>query len=141
MYRFWANNHRLPIVTGQYSKLPRMECLCELCNLANQENEYHYLMKCSHFKLQCEELIDPYCTTPPNTWKMKQLSTNHSNLINLAQFIIILKEFSHTSNANSQISQVQRTFKICNNEKANGQLHENKIICICIDCSIHKLWY
>ncbi len=94
----------------------------------------------AHFKLQCKELMDRYYTTSLNILKMKQLmnSTDHSNLINLAIFIIIiLKEFSHTINANTTRSaKVKKSSEYA--KKANRQLYENKIV-VYIDCDINSL--
>ncbi len=47
--RFRASNHRLPIVVGRFNGRPRSERLCELCNLKDLGDEYHYLMKCDFF--------------------------------------------------------------------------------------------
>ncbi len=47
--RLRANNHRLPVVAGRYSGRPRSERLCNLCNLDDLGDEYHYLMKCPFF--------------------------------------------------------------------------------------------
>ena len=40
--------HLLPIESGRYKKIPRVERLCPLCNRSEIGNEFHYLLKCTH---------------------------------------------------------------------------------------------
>ena len=43
--------HLLPIESGRYKKIPRVERLCPLCNRSEIDDEFHYLLKCSHSSL------------------------------------------------------------------------------------------
>ena len=40
--------HLLPIESGRYKKIPRVERLCPLCNRYEIGDEFHYLLKCTH---------------------------------------------------------------------------------------------
>ncbi len=50
--RFRASNYKLPIVVHRFNGRLRSERLCELCNLKDLGDEYHYLMKCNFFQSQ-----------------------------------------------------------------------------------------
>ena len=43
--------HLLPIESGCYKKIPRVERLCPLCNRSEIGDEFHYLLKCTHSPL------------------------------------------------------------------------------------------
>ena len=43
--------HFLPIKSGRYKKIPRVERLCPLCNRSEIGDEFHYLLKCTHSSL------------------------------------------------------------------------------------------
>ena len=43
--------HLLPIESGRYKKLPRVERLCPLCNRSEIGDEFQYLLKCTHSSL------------------------------------------------------------------------------------------
>ena len=38
---------RIPIESGRYKKIPRVERLCPLCNRSEIGDEFHCLLKCS----------------------------------------------------------------------------------------------
>ena len=43
--------HLLPIESGRYKKIPRVERLCPLCNRSEIGDEFQYLLKCTHSSL------------------------------------------------------------------------------------------
>ena len=43
--------HLLPIESGRYKKIPRVERLCPLCNRSEIGDEFHYFLKCTHSSL------------------------------------------------------------------------------------------
>ena len=43
--------HLLPIESGRYKNIPRVERLCPLCNRSEMGDEFHYLLKCTHSSL------------------------------------------------------------------------------------------
>ena len=43
--------HLLPMESGHYKNIPRVERLCPLCNGSEIGDEFHYLLKCTHSSL------------------------------------------------------------------------------------------
>ena len=43
--------HLLPIESGRYKKISRIERFCPLCNRSEIGDEFHFLMKCTHSSL------------------------------------------------------------------------------------------
>ena len=43
--------HLLPLESGRYKKIPRVERLCPLSNRSEIGDEFHYLLKCTHSSL------------------------------------------------------------------------------------------
>ena len=43
--------HLLPIESGRYKKMPRVERLCPLCSRSEIVDEFHYLLKCTYSSL------------------------------------------------------------------------------------------
>ena len=57
---FRCLNHKLPIVTGRYSHIPRSERLCTYCSSNDIGDEFHYLFLCPFFenkRKQHQELL------------------------------------------------------------------------------------
>ena len=113
--KFRTNNHRLPIVTGRYNNVNRIHRICELCNTDDLGDEYHYLLKCNHFKSKREELLDVNYLENAHTLKMKQLmnSQNTSELIRLSKFItIILDHFKNQTEPKSPVREQPSSISI-----------------------------
>ena len=49
--KMWISCHLLPIESGRYKKITRVERLCLLCNRSESNDEFHYLLKCTHSSL------------------------------------------------------------------------------------------
>ncbi len=78
-------------MTGRFKKITRIDHMCELCE-SGVGNEYHYLLKCNHFKKLHKENA--------SILKMRHLMNNKNikDLINLAKFVIcILDHFKEAS--------------------------------------------
>ena len=45
-------NLKLPIETGRWENNPRENRLCQLCNLQNIGNEYHYVFECINVNIE-----------------------------------------------------------------------------------------
>ena len=43
--------HLLPIESGRYKKIPRVQRFCLLCNRSEIGDEFYYLLKCNHLPL------------------------------------------------------------------------------------------
>ena len=69
--------HLLPIESGRYKKIPRVERLCPLCNRSEIGDEFHYLLKCTHSSLSHTRgifLESPY-----------SINSNFTNMDNIHQ--------------------------------------------------------
>ena len=88
---FRTRNHRLPVEVGRWSGIPLNERLCWLCK-AEVGDEFHYLLKCTHFKDIRPKYIKPYFTKNPNVLKFNNLmnSTNKEIIRKLTTFIDII---------------------------------------------------
>ena len=88
---FRTRNHRLPVEVGRWSGIPLNERLCWLCK-AEVGDEFHYLLKCTHFKDIRPKYIKPYFTKNPNVLKFNNLmnSTNKEIIRKLTAFIDII---------------------------------------------------
>ena len=47
--RFRLNNDKLPVEYGRWKNIPRELRICNLCNIADLGDEFHYLLKCNYF--------------------------------------------------------------------------------------------
>ena len=89
--RFRTGNHRLPVEFYSWDKFwkPRSERKCNICNLNDIGDEYHYLMICPIFKELRGLNLPPYYTIKPSVQKFIYLmkSENKNTLIKLAKFV------------------------------------------------------
>ena len=46
--------HNLTIEKCRYADIPRHDMICTLCNIRSIENEQHFLLECTSYKLHCE---------------------------------------------------------------------------------------
>ena len=47
--KFRTNNHKLPIETGWWNNIDRVNRICTKCDNITIGDEYPYIMKCQHF--------------------------------------------------------------------------------------------
>jgi hypothetical protein len=78
----------IEIEAGRYKGTRPAERLCPLCKL-DQEDEFHFVLKCEFYKEHRLNLIKPYYRTNPSVWKLTQLlaSSNTKELCNLGKYI------------------------------------------------------
>ena len=50
--KFRISNHKLGIECGHYQNIPRNERLCNNCNIAATEDEYHFTFECKCYKAE-----------------------------------------------------------------------------------------
>ena len=85
--KFRCGNHRLPVANGRYlpDQLPQY---CNMCDIQDPGDEFHYLFKCPVFKKFRKKFIKPYYRQRPNVQKMHMLfsSRNTKELKNLSRF-------------------------------------------------------
>lgn len=91
MIKFRTRNHRLPVETGGWSKIPIHLRVCNLCQ--NQlGDEFHFLFQCPIFEIERKLYLKPYFYRRPSTFKMDQLfnTTSKSDFLKLCKFVKII---------------------------------------------------
>ena len=48
--KFRTVNHKLPIEAGRYTRIPRNERVCKMCNSGQLEDEFHVCLECPALK-------------------------------------------------------------------------------------------
>ena len=95
--RFRCSNHKLAIEAGRWHKprpISRTERRCILCDLAEIEDEYHFVIVCSFYKEIRQKFIPGYYVRHPSMFKFVQLmaETRQSVQRKLAMFIFYAME-------------------------------------------------
>jgi len=75
LLHFRTSNHRLPVETGRWRRVPLHLRTCTLCD-SDIGDEFHYLFKCPFFSLQRTKYIPKYYVRSPSMIKMKYLFTS-----------------------------------------------------------------
>ena len=93
-FRCLSNN--LSIETGKFFNIDRSERHCNLCNVNELGDEFHYLFKCTFFNNARAKFLPRNICNNPNVLKFKELM-NKSDLFTLtgiAKFCkIVIKTF------------------------------------------------
>ena len=92
MICFRTANHKLPIETGGWNQIDLPDRKCQLCDLNDLEDEYHYLFKCPFYRNERVTYIDRYFRNAPNILKYKELLqiNDTEKLIKLGKYIRII---------------------------------------------------
>lgn len=87
--KFRTSNHKLPIETGRWNGIERSERKCNLCNLKDIGDEFHYLLICPFLAESRKKYIKKYYYKRTNTLKFKELlnTNSESQLRKLSQFV------------------------------------------------------
>ena len=86
--KYRCSNHKLPVEIGSYSKIPRNERICNLCNVNQLGDEYHYVIECKYFALERRRYIKTYYISRPSSYKFAELfNVSGEELVNLCKFI------------------------------------------------------
>ena len=96
--RYRCGNHKLPITTGRYNKVEKIERVCPLCNTKAIGDEHHYLFICPAFTQERSKYINARYLEPPGAQDIEGLFTceNPTSLSNLSQFCsIIMNSFKN----------------------------------------------
>ena len=92
--RFRCGSHRLPISINKYSDQPVLR-LCNLCNLGQQGDEFHYTLVCPRFDNDRKNYVKRYYYSRPNNAKFNMLfnTTNYREILKLAKFVRIIMSY------------------------------------------------
>ena len=85
--KYRAGCHNLPVTESRINK-NKPEVFCNLCDMKDVGDEYHFLFHCKKFQEQRKKFLKKYYYIRPNTFKMEELfnCTNIKTLRNLARF-------------------------------------------------------
>lgn len=101
------SSHQLNIETGRHTNIERSDRKCNLCNLNDLEDEYHFTLICPIYKDLRIAYIQKYFYKRPNVMKFLELlnSTRPKILNNFAVFILkAFKLRQNILNANTDAS-------------------------------------
>ena len=92
--KFRTTNHRLPVEVGRWNNVNRENRLCVYCNAEDIGDEFHYLLKCTHFSADRRKYIRNDLLQRPNVLKFGQImsDTQKDNLIKICKFIRIINK-------------------------------------------------
>ena len=82
-------SHSLNIHTGRYTRLDRSLRLCQLCDIAEVEDEFHFIFKCTCYDQLRDRYIKRYYRNRPNMCKLIELfnTQNQSEVYLLCKYI------------------------------------------------------
>ena len=73
------SSHDLKIETGRYNNTNRNERYCELCQLHDIEDEYHFTLICPHYKEIRSKYVTKYFSKNPSMYKYFELLNSSKN--------------------------------------------------------------
>ena len=87
--KFRICNHRFPIETGRWERVPREDRTCTLCNNNQIGDEFHYLMECKMFCVERKQYLGNYFCKNVNVLKFETLLNSHNTrkLRNICKFL------------------------------------------------------
>ena len=95
MIKFRTRNHKLPVETGNWHRIPLEQRKCTLCN-HNIGDEFHFLLECPNLNTDRKKYISEIYYRNPNIIKFdKLMNTDPSNYViykKLCKFIKIILE-------------------------------------------------
>ena len=97
--KFRMCNHHLPIEKGRWQNIERNLRKCQLCNLNDIGDEFHYILNCPFFANQRQQLLPYIRHNTKNAILFKRImnETDISIFCNLVKFIkTILDYFKNT---------------------------------------------
>lgn len=74
---------KLNLELGRYKNIPRHMRLCECCNMACIENEYHFVLVCPAYRTVRQEHLPKYYCSWPNNFKLFHLLQAKSKSITI----------------------------------------------------------
>lgn len=97
MLKFRTANHKLPVEVGRWNNTELTDRKCNLCQLNDIGDEFHYLLVCPFFNNERKLYVSQYYYRSPNIIKFKELLQTQSEmkLKRLSKFMkVIMNQFS-----------------------------------------------
>lgn len=97
LFKFRTDNHKFPVETGRWNAIEYADRKCNLCNLYDVGDKYHYLLICPYFTTDRKMYIHKKYYSRPNIIKYQELmaTSDKSKLEKLSRFIkISMNKFS-----------------------------------------------
>lgn len=97
MLKFRTANHKLPVEVGRWNNTELIDRKCNLCQLNDIGDEFHYLLVCRFFNNERKLYVSQYYYRSPNIIKFKELLQTQSEmkLKRLSKFMkVIMNQFS-----------------------------------------------
>lgn len=84
--KFRCGSHRLPTETGRFFRI------CDLCNLGELGDEFHYLFNCDYFKQERSKFLPIHLCKNRNIISFSDLINSHDKyvLIGLSKYCKII---------------------------------------------------
>ncbi|MEW8542872.1 MAG: reverse transcriptase family protein, partial [Candidatus Thiodiazotropha sp.] len=73
LFKFRTDNHKFPVETGRWHAIEYAERKCNLCNLNDVGDNYHYLLICPYFTTDRKLYIHKKYYSRPNIIKYREL--------------------------------------------------------------------
>ena len=81
--KFRLSSHNLNIESGRFHNVTRRNRICNLCQLQDIEDEFHFILKCPIYNEYRQKFVKRYYRTRPSVFKLTQLlSTNNGKELN-----------------------------------------------------------
>ena len=94
LIKFRTLNHKLPVETGWWSNVPRVERKCHFRS-SDIGEEYHYLVVCKNLGSICKKYLTAYYCKRPNSYKFekkKKKMMNSTNVNVLRKLCLFIKD-------------------------------------------------
>ena len=87
--KFRTVNHKLPIETGRYTRIPRNEGVRKMCNGGQLGDEFHFCLECPALKELRNTFLPANIYKRPNVINFERILSikNKITLVNVAKFI------------------------------------------------------
>ena len=87
--RFRVSAHTLLIEKGRYHNIERDKRLCQMCDMNDVEDEYHFILKCPFYTHLRHLYIKKYYWSKPSVFKLVQLLSvqNRKELCNIGKYL------------------------------------------------------
>ena len=90
--KLWLSSHKLRIEVERYVRniLERSLRYCELCNIGDIEDEFHFILICPRLEQTRQKYLKPYYYRRPSVYKFTELmGQQHKKVImKLAQYLV-----------------------------------------------------